>query len=45
MSIDEYRKLTATHKNIIDLLAMPDDDKSDFEPGQVSIIPRPLDLS
>lgn len=45
MSIDEYRKLTATHKNIIDLLAMPDDDKSDFEPGRVSIIPRPLDLS
>jgi prevent-host-death family protein len=39
MSIDEYRKLTATHKNIIDLLAMPDADKSEFESYRVSIIP------
>ena len=45
MSIDEYRKLTATHKNIIDLLAMPDADKSGFEPDRVGIIPRPTDLS
>lgn len=45
MSIDEYRKLTATLKNIIDLVAMPEADQVEFEPGRVSIIPRPADLS
>ena len=39
MSIDQYRKLTATHKNIIDLLSMPDADKSEFESDRVCIIP------
>ena len=40
MSIDQYRKLTLTHKNIIDLLAMPDADKSEFESDRVCIIPH-----
>ena len=35
MSIDQYRKLTATNKNIIDLLSMPDADKSEFESDRV----------
>jgi prevent-host-death family protein len=39
MSIDQYRKLTATNKNIIDLLSMPDADKSEFESDRVCIIP------
>ena len=38
-SIDQYRKLTATHKSIIDLLSMPDADKSEFESDRVCIIP------
>ena len=45
MSVDEYLKLTATYKNIIDLLSKPEADRVEFEAAGVSIIIRPADLS
>jgi prevent-host-death family protein len=45
MSIDEYRRLTATHANIADLLAMPDADQFEFEPGKFGHLSQAADLS
>jgi prevent-host-death family protein len=35
LALQDYEKLTKTKANIIDLLAMPDTDKIDFEPVKV----------
>ena len=45
LSIEEYRRITATGENIADLLAMADDDV-DFEPPRLaSDLCRPADFS
>jgi prevent-host-death family protein len=46
LTIDEYRKLTAGHANIIDLLALPGIADIDFEPPRIEgVFSRPADLS
>jgi hypothetical protein len=46
LTIDAYRKLTAGHANIIDLLAMPGIGDIDFEPPRIQgAFSRPADLS
>lgn len=35
LAIEDYRKITATKKSIIDLLAMPDADEIDFDPSKL----------
>ncbi|MGB4347562.1 MAG: type II toxin-antitoxin system Phd/YefM family antitoxin [Burkholderiaceae bacterium] len=45
MSIDDYRKLTATNTSIIDLLAMPEAAQIAFEPEQAGTLYRAADLS
>jgi prevent-host-death family protein len=46
LTIDDYRKLTAGHASIIDLLAMPGIADIDFEPPRMEdIVSRPADLS
>jgi hypothetical protein len=46
LTIDDYRKLTAGHANIIDLLAMPGVADIDFEPPRMDdIVSHPADLS
>jgi prevent-host-death family protein len=46
LTIDDYRKLTAGHASIIDLLAMPGVADVDFEPPRMDdIVSRPADLS
>lgn len=35
LSIEDYRKLSGTHKNILDLLAMPGAAEIDFEPPRL----------
>ena len=36
LALQDYQKLTKTKENIIDLLAMPDPDKIDFEPPKLN---------
>jgi prevent-host-death family protein len=36
LALQDYQKLTKTKENIIDLLAMPDADKIDFEPVKLN---------
>ena len=46
LTIDDYRKLTAGHVSIIDLLAMPGIADIEFEPPRMDdIVSRPADLS
>jgi prevent-host-death family protein len=46
LTIEEYRKLTATHGSIVDLLAMPNAADVAFEPPRVlGALSRPADLS
>jgi hypothetical protein len=35
LSIEDYRKLSGAHKNILDLLAMPGAAEFDFEPPRL----------
>ncbi|OGT36068.1 MAG: prevent-host-death protein [Gammaproteobacteria bacterium RIFCSPHIGHO2_12_FULL_37_14] len=45
LAIDDYEKLTAVKKNIIDLLAMPDVADIEFEPAKLNKkIYRPEDF-
>ena len=45
LAIQDYEKLTKIKENIIDLLAMPDADYFDFDPGKLSKeIYRPEDF-
>lgn len=46
LSIEDYRRLTAAHESILDMLAMPAAADIDFEPPRLSKpLPRPADLS
>ncbi len=36
LALQDYQKLTKTKENIIDLLAMPDPHKIDFEPAKLN---------
>jgi PHD/YefM family antitoxin component YafN of YafNO toxin-antitoxin module len=46
LSIEDYRRLSGAHQNILDLLAMPEAAEIDFEPPRLSIeFPRPADLT
>ncbi len=45
LTIEEYRKITDSRENILDLLAMPDADEVEFEPPRLSgNLHRPTDL-
>ncbi|TAK78368.1 MAG: type II toxin-antitoxin system Phd/YefM family antitoxin [Gammaproteobacteria bacterium] len=45
LTIEDYRKLTKTKENIVDLLAMPDAADIDFEPSKLKKdIYRPEDF-
>ncbi len=51
LSIEQYQKLTGKRParsekqpNIVELLAMPDGEEIDFEPGRLNFIPRSVDL-
>lgn len=43
MSFEQYRRMTAEPRNIVDLLGMPGD--TDFEPPKLDSVSRPADLS
>jgi prevent-host-death family protein len=45
LSIDEYRRLTETTVTLVDLLSMPADTATEFEPVKATIITRPADFS
>jgi len=46
MTVEQYQHITGTHKNILDLLAMPGVADIDFEPPRLGDdICRPADLS
>jgi prevent-host-death family protein len=46
LTIDEYRKLTGNHANIVEMLAMPGVEDIEFEPPRLSDdFYRPPDLS
>ncbi|MFZ5483843.1 MAG: type II toxin-antitoxin system Phd/YefM family antitoxin [Pseudomonadota bacterium] len=45
MTIEDFQKLTGTQANIVDLLAMPDAGRVDFEPVRANKLYRPADLS
>lgn len=45
LTIEEYQKLTSGPVSIIDMLAMPGVEDSDFEPPRAGALRRPADLS
>lgn len=45
LSIEEYRKLSGSSPNIIDLLGMPGVEDIDFDPPRLGEMQRPADLS
>jgi PHD/YefM family antitoxin component YafN of YafNO toxin-antitoxin module len=46
LSIEEYRKITGKHDNILEMLAMPGAGDIDFEPPRLGNEPiRPVDFS
>lgn len=45
MSIEQYRRLTASQRKIADLLAMPDVADLEFETPRLRELARPADLS
>ena len=45
LSIEEYQRLTGTHRKIADALAMPGIADTEFDPPRVTINTRPADLS
>jgi prevent-host-death family protein len=46
MTFEEYQRLSACRTNILDALAMPDQDEVDFEPPpRQKAKPREIDLS
>ena len=45
LTIEAYRALTGQQPNVIHLLAMPDADVTEFEPGRIGTIQMPVDLS
>ena len=45
MRFEDYQRLTRQRRNIADALAMPDMADIEFEPGRVTIEPRPADFS
>jgi prevent-host-death family protein len=45
LSIEEYRKITGKHENIIDLLGDPKAADIDFEPPRLTRLHRPAHLS
>ena len=45
LSIEAYRRLTGQRESIIDLLADPEAAEVSFEPGQLSDLTKPVDLS
>ncbi len=45
LSIEAYRRLTGRQESILDLLADPEAADVSFEPGRLSDLTRPVDLS
>ncbi|MFA7384437.1 MAG: type II toxin-antitoxin system prevent-host-death family antitoxin [Desulfurivibrionaceae bacterium] len=45
LTIEEYRHLTHTQLNIVDMLAMPGEDDLEFAPVRLSDLYQPADLS
>ena len=45
LTFEEYQKLTAGKKNIVEMLAMPGAEEIEFEPPLLDNIHRALDLS
>ena len=45
LSIEDYRRITGSHRKIADALAMPDLADSEFDPPRVNIGLRPADFS
>ncbi len=45
LSIEAYRRLTGPQESILDLLADPEAADVSFEPGRLSDLTRPVDLS
>lgn len=45
LSIEEYRRLTASRRNIVEALSMPGLSEVEFEPPRVTIDSRVPDLS
>lgn len=45
LSIEAYRRLTGHQESILDLLADPEAADVSFEPGRLSNLTRPVDLS
>ena len=44
LTYDDYKKLTATHRSIVDALAMPGGLEIDFEPERATIIHRDVEF-
>jgi prevent-host-death family protein len=45
LTVEEYQKLTKGQKSIVDLLAMPESEKIDFEPPRLNKLHEVPDLS
>ncbi|QDA35745.1 type II toxin-antitoxin system Phd/YefM family antitoxin (plasmid) [Paracoccus liaowanqingii] len=45
LSIEAYRRLTGQRESIVDLLADPQAAEVPFEPGRLSALTKPVDLS
>ena len=45
MSIEEYRRLTASEPSLADMLAMPGGEDIDFDPPRLNLILKPADFS
>jgi len=45
LSLDEYQRLTGTHRSIVDALSMPGLSDIEFEPPHIDIQGRAADLS
>ena len=45
LTVEEYRKISATQANIADLLAMPESEDIDFQPPKLNVTGQVPDLS
>lgn len=45
LNIEDYRQLTGSNVSLVDMLAMPVEVDTEFEPQRLNIVPRPVDLS
>jgi len=45
LTIDAYQRMSGGGGTIVDLLAMPEGAEIDFQPGKLSQVARPADLS